>query len=107
VTRSLAYENYLHSAEWITLRTRIVEKRGAWCEQCGSTGRIELHHLTYERLGHELESDVRLLCFDCHRAAHTFNATAHAQQVRRRGQRHSHAPPGVDLRKKKRRSRNL
>jgi hypothetical protein len=27
-----------------------------------------LHHLTYERLGAELDSDVQVLCSTCHRA---------------------------------------
>ena len=54
---------------------------GPICEACGvhGTGRfqvgakVELHHLTYERLGNELLADVALLCHDCHQRAH--NAT--------------------------------
>ncbi len=77
------YIAYLASAQWRNFRQTIIDKRGNACKQCGRTGRIQLHHLTYARLGHELDSDVKLLCSDCHRAAHAFNATAFARGARR------------------------
>jgi 5-methylcytosine-specific restriction endonuclease McrA len=101
------YQDYLHSSQWKSLRATIIRKRGAWCEQCGRTDYLNLHHLTYERLSCELEADLKLLCRNCHLAAHDFNATANARGAKRgAGQRQGSPPPGVDVRKKKQRSRN-
>ncbi|GAA4895614.1 hypothetical protein GCM10023203_57440 [Actinomycetospora straminea] len=36
------------------------------CRNCGATRRIHLHHLTYTRLGHELDRDLMWLCARCH-----------------------------------------
>jgi 5-methylcytosine-specific restriction endonuclease McrA len=44
--------------------------RGPACEDCGcKSGRLELHHLTYDRLGHEWPSDLKILCVRCHARA--------------------------------------
>jgi hypothetical protein len=39
------------------------------CERCGSPGdarSLEVHHLTYERLGRELPEDLMVVCWPCH-----------------------------------------
>ena len=64
------YLEYLHSPGWSRLKTTIIKKRGESCEDCGKAGPVNCHHLTYERLGHEEEGDLRLLCFSCHLKAH-------------------------------------
>lgn len=64
------YHSYLKSSWWIARKAAIIRYRGAWCERCGSTDRLELHHRTYERLGYELPEDVELLCWNCHRREH-------------------------------------
>lgn len=56
---------------WIELRLAVRYVAADACERCGaSTGvdgrRGELHHLTYERWGCELPSDVEWLCRTCH-----------------------------------------
>jgi hypothetical protein len=63
------YERHIKSAQWRNMRRDIGRLRGNRCERCGSSHRLELHHLTYERLGRELLSDLELLCIDCHRRA--------------------------------------
>ena len=63
------YLTYLDSAEWRERRREIIEARGRECEYCGETEGLELHHLTYERLGEELDEDLVLLCEACHRRA--------------------------------------
>lgn len=63
-----AYNTYMISPAWKAFRLRIIAQRGRKCERCGSPARVlQLHHLTYVRLGQELDSDVQLLCIDCHR----------------------------------------
>ncbi len=40
------------------------------CSRCLTTDRLEVHHRTYARAGHELPTDVEVLCYDCHHAEH-------------------------------------
>jgi len=67
------YEEYLTSQHWKDLRERLSAKRGVVCEDCGSTHRVVLHHLTYARLGCERPSDMRFLCAKHHLLAHKFH----------------------------------
>ncbi len=68
--RSAEYDAYISSAEWKATRTRILEQRGYRCETCGATKKLEVHHLTYERFGHERDDDLRVLCSPCHHRTH-------------------------------------
>lgn len=64
-----SYPAYLQTHHWGQLK-----KRKAWfshsCCLCGETQRIELHHLNYDRIGHERNEDVRWLCRECHQQVH-------------------------------------
>ena len=65
------YERVLCSLAWIERKQEIIEARGATCEGCGIDGEeLELHHVTYRNLGDELDSDLVLLCAECHCRAH-------------------------------------
>ena len=69
--RQLEYREYLLSDHWAQFKARILNKRGPQCEQCGTAkGPIDVHHLTYERLGQELVTDVEVLCRNCHQKRH-------------------------------------
>lgn len=69
--KQIEYRQYLKSDHWITFRLTILAKRGAECERCMQRrGPFDLHHRTYERLGHELETDVEVLCRFCHEEQH-------------------------------------
>lgn len=61
---------HLESPEWQALRARLIPARGKKCEQCGNPERLTLHHITYERLGEELDDDLLVLCWSCHDALH-------------------------------------
>jgi hypothetical protein len=65
------YGAYLQSEHWKLFRLSVIAKRGSRCEVCSTwLNRPQLHHLNYERLGLELETDVVVACDDCHRGYH-------------------------------------
>jgi hypothetical protein len=67
--RSMAYQNHIRSSQWRGTREVMFKLRGKKCEICGSSDRLELHHKTYERFGHELPSDLEILCKRHHEEA--------------------------------------
>lgn len=67
------YLAYLKSPVWRALRERLWTERGKKCECCGDAKRlpdIRLHHKSYVRLYDELDSDLYVLCEDCHNGMH-------------------------------------
>lgn len=64
------YMAYLKSAEWIVKRTQVLHRAGGQCERCHGAPPVEVHHLTYARMGDERPSDLVALCAPCHRLAH-------------------------------------
>jgi 5-methylcytosine-specific restriction endonuclease McrA len=66
---SQKYRTYLHSRVWRTLRAKKLAEAKYRCQNCGSRTRLEVHHKTYERLGHERLSDLAVLCSICHHLA--------------------------------------
>lgn len=70
------YVAYLKSKAWQFVRTRTILNAGGMCQRCFVRpddpvfGRpLEVHHKTYETLGHEREQDVQALCHPCHEEA--------------------------------------
>lgn len=68
--RRLPYADYLQSDHWRIVRAHILEQRGGHCERCGALRDLNVHHLTYERLGAEEDTDLEVLCRSCHEAEH-------------------------------------
>jgi 5-methylcytosine-specific restriction endonuclease McrA len=65
------YRDYIKSTEWNVVRKRALARANYACESCGNTGvTLQVHHLTYTRLSHELDSDLKVLCVKCHKAIH-------------------------------------
>jgi DNA-binding transcriptional regulator YhcF (GntR family) len=67
------YTAYLKSEEWRDLKIDLINKRGSKCEICGKSkvaNKLHIHHLTYERIYHELPSDLQILCSVCHMKEH-------------------------------------
>jgi len=62
-------EGYLQSAHWQEVRKRKLKQAGYKCEACGAKVKLDIHHLTYQRLGKERLSDLQALCRSCHRKA--------------------------------------
>jgi hypothetical protein len=69
--RFVNYEKYLLSEKWQRGRLAVIERSGGQCEWCCGWRIAEIHHLTYERRGDELLSDLVGLCSDCYTWAHT------------------------------------
>lgn len=62
---------YLRSDHWRALRERMLQRAGGFCSQCRRrSSRLEVHHLTYRNLGQERESELQVLCHDCHVEEH-------------------------------------
>lgn len=65
-----SYRRYLKSDKWKALRERKLRQVGYKCEECPNTTYLQAHHLTYERVGNERLSDLKILCKWCHRRKH-------------------------------------
>lgn len=68
--RRLPYADYLQTAHWQRVRGLALEQAGHACDLCGRDRDLEVHHRTYERLGFERQSDLIVLCRDCHQDHH-------------------------------------
>lgn len=87
--RKERYREYLRSDHWLRFRASVLKKRGLICEQCNTQQvSVDLHHLTYVRLGEERESDVEVLCRDCHKIRHGIQSPNPFSARLTRGQRH-------------------
>ena len=64
-----SYKDYINSPEWKT-KAQEARKRNPSCSLCNNHGELHVHHRTYVRLGVELESDLVVLCRDCHSTFH-------------------------------------
>jgi hypothetical protein len=66
------YELVVKTDCW-KLRREAYLKKNTWCEVCGNPKpgmSLEVHHLTYDRIGNELDSDLVATCCLCHRLLH-------------------------------------
>jgi hypothetical protein len=66
----LEYNRYITSAYWLARRDAYWRSHPKICQACGSGDDIQLHHQTYERVGHELDEDLVPLCQVCHSLVH-------------------------------------
>jgi 5-methylcytosine-specific restriction endonuclease McrA len=71
-----AYKRVIGSKRWRDMKRRLVAQRGERCGRCGivfapgcGLVRLQLHHITYVRLGSERDEDVQLVCGICHGSA--------------------------------------
>lgn len=66
----IGYASYLKSKHWGLIRARIIQNH-PYCEMCKSAEKpLQVHHLSYKRLGAEKDSDLTPLCDDCHVSVH-------------------------------------
>jgi len=76
------YEAYLVSDHWKEFSAKVRAKQ---CFCCNSRKGLQIHHITYVNLGHELPEDVVTVCRQCHLEIHDLTkrgtplATAHLE----------------------------
>jgi 5-methylcytosine-specific restriction endonuclease McrA len=69
--RRLPYADYLRTDEWQYRRREMVKAAERKCQSCGRPSHLlNVHHLTYERLGNEDPDDLIVLCESCHENRH-------------------------------------
>lgn len=65
------YAAYLHSKHWKKTRAGALERAAYRCQACSTKEEIlDVHHNSYDRLGHEDPSDLIVLCRSCHAKVH-------------------------------------
>ena len=64
------YDEYLLSPEWKERRNRIVRRDKNQCQSCASKSQLNVHHLTYARIGNEHDDDLVTVCRACHQRIH-------------------------------------
>jgi hypothetical protein len=71
--KSLGYSNYgeyVRSEHWQKLRKKILTAAEYSCQWCGSRVAPQVHHKTYENMGHERDDDLLVVCHECHDKIH-------------------------------------
>lgn len=66
------YERYMASKKWAEKRGQKLAEAGYVCQRCGLSAYsvdLQVHHLNYDRLGHELMTDLQVVCPQCHEFA--------------------------------------
>ncbi len=82
------------SPHWTGLRYLAWKRADGHCERCDVvlvTGGWHLHHLTYERAGAELLSDVEAICVPCHQAEHPEKVILDAAGIQKEQRKRLHA----------------
>ncbi|MBC8393350.1 MAG: hypothetical protein H8E17_12390 [Deltaproteobacteria bacterium] len=69
--------DYYKSTQWQKIRQRILKKFDYICVECGDNGN-QVHHLTYDRLYNEKDSDLVLVCEQCHKEIHDYDRYSRA-----------------------------
>jgi hypothetical protein len=64
------YYEHLDSEKWRRLRQKVLARCKGICEGCGVNRAVQVHHLTYMRLGDEMLFDLAAVCMDCHDKIH-------------------------------------
>lgn len=66
----VVYSKYIRSPAWRALRRQVVNRCGNTCERCHQWPVVNVHHLSYERLGSEDLKDLQGVCLKCHQEIH-------------------------------------
>ena len=64
------YKNYLQSPIWIEKRNEALRLSKYRCSRCGVSEHLNVHHLNYNNIGGESQSDLFVCCRNCHQLFH-------------------------------------
>lgn len=64
------YNAYIVSAAWKVKQKACSARACGKCEVCRLCMAVQAHHLTYERIGDEAETDLQAVCVECHKKTH-------------------------------------
>lgn len=67
---SAEYQAYMKSEAWRKKRAEVIRRAKGRCERCRRWAIVNVHHLTYARLGREFLSDLLGVCVKCHKELH-------------------------------------
>lgn len=81
----LLYKSYMISPQWEVKRAEAVAADRNACRKCGRKGKLEVHHITYKRLGAELPEDLIAVCPACHAALDAATGFGKGRREARRG----------------------
>ena len=66
------YGEYLESRAWRIKRAERIAFDGGKCVLFQTTDGLQVHHMTYDDVGHESVDDLRTLCVACHKDHHDY-----------------------------------
>ena len=58
----VSYAMYLRSRAWLDRRKQYAKDHPPACDVCGTSVNLHLHHVNYDTLGSEADSDLLWLC---------------------------------------------
>lgn len=64
------YRQYLESADWATMRNRVLERDKHLCQGCLRERATQVHHLSYKNLRREFAFELISVCDTCHERIH-------------------------------------
>jgi len=70
------YDEYLKSAEWASIRDKVLRRANYVCEGCLERPAVLAHHTSYDHVGREFAFELLALCQDCHDRYHADEADA-------------------------------
>lgn len=75
---------YLNSPEWKTKRQHALKLAHYSCQMCGTPRNLHVHHVSYKNLFQETDSDLVVVCNNCHshlHAVHGFPQTLKEYEI--------------------------
>ena len=77
------YNRYLASADWQSVRQRVLRRAHGTCEGCLEAPATEVHHQTYAHVGDELLFELVAICRPCHERLHPSASTGYPELLER------------------------
>jgi len=66
----MEYREYLESDAWAEIRQKVIKRDGGLCQACLDAPAVDVHHLTYDNMGHEFCWQLVAVCRPCHERIH-------------------------------------